>query len=286
MNKLLLPLLILLVSCGYSSQDDGGSEMITAQDKNSAERSVESAPMMKSELQSSSDNSIESQPNNRKMIIKNGSLEFEVKDVAAHKRKVDVILKKFKGYYSNETLNKNDYRYDFTLTARIPSDSFDSFTDELIKAGGTLTRQDVNSNDVTGEYRDLDLRLSNKMAYLERYRAILKQANKISDILEVEEKIRVIEEEVESVKGRMKYLNDQVGFSTLNINLFQLNETPMKPNDGFFSRLWQSIVGGWSGLTEFILIFVMLWPFVIIAALVFYVILKWRRRTKKTSKVA
>lgn len=273
------------MSCGSPSQDNSGTEMIALQDKTSDESSMASEPMMKQELQASSDNSIESQPNNRKMIIKNGSLEFEVKDVAAHKRKVDVILKKFKGYYSNETLNKNDYRYDFTLTARIPSDSFDDFTNELIKAGGTLTRQDVNSNDVTGEFRDLDLRMNNKMAYLERYRAILKQANKISDILEVEEKIRIIEEEVESVKGRMKYLNDQVGFSTLNINLFQINEAPMKPNDDFFSRLWQSIVGGWSGLTEFVLVVVMLWPFVIIAVFIFYIIFKWKRRTKKSNKV-
>ena len=216
-----------------------------------------------------------------KMLIKTGNIEIEVKDVMITKGLVDKIVSSNNAYYSDENLSKSDYRFDYSLTIRIPSQTFESFLSNLSNIKGTITRQSVSAQDVTSEYLDLEVRMANKTAYLERYREILKKAQKVSEILEVEEKIRVIEEEMESVKGRMKYLNSQVSYSTLLVNLYQINDIKMKPDDSFFTRLWSSIVNGWKGLTEFVLIFVMLWPFLIIGIIVFYIIYRWVRKPVK-----
>jgi hypothetical protein len=216
-----------------------------------------------------------------KMLIKTGNIDIEVKDVMIAKGIVDKMVTSNNAYYSDENLNKSDYRFDYFLTIRIPSQSFDSFLSNLGSINGTITRQSVSAQDVTSEYLDLEVRMANKTAYLERYREILKKAQKVSEILEVEEKIRVIEEEMESVKGRLKYLNSQVSFSTLMINLYQINDLKMKPEDSFFTRLWSSIGKGWKAMTEFVLIFVMLWPFLIIGIIVFYIIYRWVRKPAK-----
>ncbi|NJK85980.1 MAG: DUF4349 domain-containing protein [Bacteroidales bacterium] len=49
-----------------------------------------------------------------------------------------------------------------------------------------------------------------------------KKQKSISEILEIEEKIRGIEEEIESSQGRLNYLNSQVDFSTLDLNISRI----------------------------------------------------------------
>lgn len=82
---------------------------------------------------------------------------------------------------------------------------------------------------MTDQFIDLETRLANKREYLERYRELVKKAVSVKEILEIEEKIRLLEEEIESVTGRLKYLGDQVDFSTLNLtspNTRDLNTVP------------------------------------------------------------
>lgn len=45
----------------------------------------------------------------------------------------------------------------------------------------------------------------------------LVKANSIKEILEIEEKICALEEDIESATGRLKYLSDQVDYSTLDL---------------------------------------------------------------------
>lgn len=277
----MLLIIILLSSCGHSNNESLDIMPMSAEFAGN-EMEGKKALMKVGDVAVSDLSQAEVNTPIRKMLIKNGSIEIEVKDINNHKILVDKLLTQYKAYYIGETLNKSDFRYDFNLIIKVPADNFETFTKALSALnGGTVTRQDISASDVSEEFRDLDLRLNNKMAYLERYREILKSARTIPEILEVEEKIRVIEEEVESVKGRMKYINGQVSFSTLNLNLYQLNNSPMKPNDGFISRLWDSIVKGWDAITEFVLILFVLWPFIIIGTIIFIILYKVVRKPKK-----
>jgi len=248
-----------------------------------------SAPIMKMSLAnfgSESQIDITNQPNNytafsKKVIIRTGDISFEAKDLYKTKQDVDRLLAKYNGYYSSENFSKNDYRDDYNLSVRIPSEKFDLFLKDISSLDGIITSQNISSNDVSSEYLDYEIRLANKSAYLDKYREILKQAKSINEVLEVQDKIRVIEEEIESVKGRLKYLSDQVTLSTININLFKTYDSPIKPNESYLSRMWNSITKGWKGLSEFILIITMLWPFLIITTILFYVVFK---NTKKFSR--
>ena len=112
------------------------------------------------------------------------------------------------------------------------------------------------------EYADLEARIAAKKAVEARYLDILQKAGKISDILEIEEKLRVIREETEAAQGRVKYLNSQVAYSTINLSYYQVLDTKYEApsGPGFFTRIWKGIVQGWEGLLDVVISIVYLWP--------------------------
>jgi flagellar biosynthesis chaperone FliJ len=129
----------------------------------------------------------------------------------------------------------------------------------------------------------LETRLENKRNYLKRYNDLLKQATTIKEILEIEEKIRVLEEEIESTTGRLKYLSDLVDYSTLDLTITKPKDFKYNPGnrDKFSERLKQSLSKGWFGFVDFLLFVIKIWPFWIILILIFYLWRKYRKAKKK-----
>jgi hypothetical protein len=196
---------------------------------------------------------------------------------------IDSLVKKFHGYYAEETFIKQDYSHDFSLKIRIPSEKFELFIAQAESVAGELTFKNISSRDVTEEFIDLETRLKNKKNYLNRYGDLLKQAKSVKDILEIEEKTRIIEEEIESTEGRLKYLNNQVDFSTLELRITKKNDYNFTTqNEGnFFDRLKISLVKGWFGLVTFTLFVIRIWPFWIIVSFIYYLIRKFLQRRKR-----
>jgi hypothetical protein len=217
-------------------------------------------------------------------IIRDGNMEIRVNNVDHGKATVDTLLKKYKAYYSNESRNNTDYAKGYSLTIRVPADNFDALIEAIEKGGGEVVYKNITSRDVTEEFIDLETRLSNKKAYLERYGQLLKQAKSVKDILEIEEKTRVIEEEIESTQGRLKYLNSQVDYSTLILQISKKNDYNVYSHNNqgsFFDRLWMSLVKGWFGLVSFVFFVIRIWPFWLIAGTLYYFIRKFWKRKKR-----
>jgi hypothetical protein len=248
------------------------------------------APVEATDAYKSQDETVAEQPDmlsvasyDRK-IIRDANVVLIVKDIVKSKTAVDSLLKKYKAYYSNETYNNTDYEHNCYLGIRVPAENLDALIAEIEKEIGEVYNKNISARDVTEEYIDLDTRLKNKRNYLNRYTELLKQAKTIKDILEIQTKIRELEEEIESTTGRLKYLTNQVNFSTLNLQLTKRTEIYLDPDKGKFGkRLKNSLVKGWYGLVSFILFVIRIWPFWIIAGGVVYVTRRFliRRRNRK-----
>jgi hypothetical protein len=232
------------------------------------------------DIKSNSDSST-----HNKMIIKNGEMELEVKDIITTKGIVDNLIKKFNAYYQSEVLTKSDYRFNYSLKIRIPANKFDDFLKEISNINGKITIQSIFSEDVTAEYVDSEIRLGNKMAYLSKYQDLLKQAKSIKEILEVEEQIRGIEEEIEAVKGRMKYLKNQTDLSTLELDLYQINDSGIIESESYITRIWNNLVKGWSVLSEFALILILILPTALIILSIVFILIKLFRKRKKNIQI-
>ncbi|HNQ38866.1 MAG TPA: DUF4349 domain-containing protein [Prolixibacteraceae bacterium] len=219
----------------------------------------------------------------RKKIIRDGRMGIKTNDLEAAKTRVDTLVLGNGGYYSNESFHNSDYESAWTLNIRIPAAAFDRFISELESGEGEILFKEIGARDVTDQFIDLETRLANKREYLERYRELVKKATSVKEVLEIEEKIRLLEEEIESVTGRLKYLGDQVDFSTLNLTLTRhkgFKYSPDRPGD-FGERLKHSLSKGWHAFVDFLLFLIRLWPFWILAIPAVYF---WRKYLRTHGK--
>ncbi|MFT4536426.1 MAG: hypothetical protein ACJA1A_003318, partial [Saprospiraceae bacterium] len=203
-------------------------------------------------------------------IIKDGSVTIEVDSLELAKRSIDSIVSATNAYFENEVYNGGINQHRYTLKIRIPSSEFETFLLSLERGGGKMINKSVNARNVTGEYIDLEIRLKNNQAYLTQYRRLLKRAKSIKEILEIEEKARGIESEIDAQLGRIKYINDQVMYSTLTLKVYQKDNYKnefIEPT--FLSRVWVSTKYGFSTMQEIVLGVIALWPLMILLGFAF-----------------
>ena len=218
----------------------------------------------------------------KKKIIKDGRLGMDVRNLSASKTNIDTIVRKLGGYYDNESLSNNDYATAYDLKIRIPSDKFEILIEKIESGEGEVSYKEIDARDVTEEFIDLETRLGNKQKYLTRYQELLRNAKNIKEILDIEEKIRVLEEEIESTTGRLKYLNDQVNYSTLELNISQKKAFKYTPpfRQNFFEKLKQSLSRGWYGFVDLFFFLLSNWAVLILLAVLIWLWIKYRKRRK------
>ncbi len=218
----------------------------------------------------------------KKKIIKDGSIEIEVQELNKTKAQVDSSVAKLGGYYASEKLNNTNWETSYNLKIRVPSSNFERLILSLESGDGEIKYKEIDARDVTDQFIDIETRLKNKRNYLQKYNDLLKQAKSVKDVLEIEEKIRVIEEEIESSTGQLKYLSDLVDYSTLNLTITKTKDykyTPKK-RGAFIERVKTALLKGWIGFVDFMVFVVKVWPFWIILFFVIHFWKKYRRRKK------
>ncbi|MDD2559463.1 MAG: DUF4349 domain-containing protein [Bacteroidales bacterium] len=226
----------------------------------------------------------ESEATDKKKIIRDGDMSIKVKSAQETKTKVDSLLIPFNAYYASENFNNNDREATFYLRLRIPATAFDRFMACLEKGGyGEVLNKDIRARDVTDQFIDLETRLKNKRNYLTRYNSLLKDAKTVKDILQIQEEIRGLEEEIESTTGRLKYLSDQVDYSTLQLYLTEIKDFQYQPEerDRFSEKLKQALTKGWYGVVDLVIFLFKIWPLWLLlgVALIFL-----KRRSRPTKK--
>ena len=257
----------LVASCAPKSAEQIDAMMLSKIDKK------EASPVLKNTAESDVI---------KKKIIKDGRLGMDVKNLSASKTNIDTIVRNLGGYYDNESLSNNDYATAYDLKIRIPSDKFEILIEKIESGEGEVSYKEIDARDVTEEFIDLETRLGNKQKYLTRYQELLRNAKNIKEILDIEEKIRVLEEEIESTTGRLKYLNDQVNYSTLELNISQKKAFKYTPpfRQNFFEKLKQSLSRGWYGFVDLFFFLLSNWAVLILLAVLIWLWIKYRKRRK------
>ncbi|MDR1729480.1 MAG: DUF4349 domain-containing protein [Prevotellaceae bacterium] len=214
-----------------------------------------------------------------KKIIRSGSITVQSENVQKSRKELDSILNRTKSYIQDEKFYNYDYREGMEITVRVPNRNFDSLISLISDNGiGIIRSKNISSSDVTEDYYDTEIRLKNKELYLGKYRDFLAQAKTVKDMLEVQEKIRNMEEEIESAKGKLRFIDDRVNFSTLNIEIYKEKPAISGTSEiGFFNRLWASIVSGWNLITDIFFVLLSVWSILLIGGIIFWVIFKIKR---------
>jgi uncharacterized protein DUF4349 len=221
----LLGMLILVICIGacsenaankmaYESDSFGGSpiqsleaDMASPQMKRAA-KAAPSRPGTGSAVQKQNI----SLPVDRK-IIRTGHINYHVDTLENIETAVEASVKTHGGYIASSQFDNNYGQ----MTIKVPADQFDSFVKTALGFGKVI-QKNVNSQDVTEEYMDVELRLKNKRALQDRIRSYLAKTYKIDDLIRIERELARITIEIDQMSGRLKYLDRQVSYSTLTLN--------------------------------------------------------------------
>ncbi|MDR6457293.1 hypothetical protein J2786_000386 [Chryseobacterium vietnamense] len=216
-----------------------------------------------------------------KKIIKNGEMKIQVGDIKKTQNQVDEIIKKNNAYIQKEEFQNTDMDDNLTLIIRVPHKNFDALINSFSEGVGTVLSKNISSNDVTEEYTDVAIKLANKKIYLEKYRDMLKSAATTKDMLEIQENIRELEDEIDVAEGRLRFIDDRVNYSTLNLNLYKEKvRSSATSKIGFGSRFADSVTEGWNSFISFLLGIISLWPFFLIIPVIVFIWRKWKSKNK------
>ncbi|QTE21588.1 DUF4349 domain-containing protein [Polaribacter cellanae] len=206
-------------------------------------------------------------------IIKSASSRYKVENVEQATAKIKSLATKFNGYISDLQFRNNTYAIENNFTIKIPQEHFDVVMDSIKNTVAFVEFENITTKDVTEEYIDLETRLKTKKEIKERYETILrKSAKTVKDILLTEEKLRIIQEEIEATFGRLKYLKSSISYSTIKINLYETVEYKkgfQNHKNGFWAKVKKGFSGGWDILSTLIIGFVTIWPILLIGIGVF-----------------
>lgn len=295
MRKLLLPLFfLLLIHCKKQEPIQVKADLMEVLEEKPSDKYLPPPPSSpKEEIPNSSAATVASTSNKTengavkngdtisKKIIKNGDMRLQVGDIKKAQLQTSEILKKNQAYIQKEEFRNTDTDENLNLVIRVPHKNFDALINSFSDGIGSVLSKNISSNDVTEEYTDVSIKLANKKIYLEKYRDMLKSAATTKDILEIQENIRELEDEIDVSEGRLRFIDDRVNYSTLNLSLYKEKvRSSATSKIGFGSRFGDSITEGWNSFVSFILGIISFWPFFLLIPLIVFLWRKWRSRRK------
>ena len=213
-----------------------------------------------------------------KRIIKDATLQLQVKDPKAMNASVKEAIKLSGAYIASETetlLSAGQIKDE--LTIRVPREKFDELVDRICGYGDSILQKNISSTDVTEEFVDTKARISAKEKVKDRYFDFLKQTHTVDEVLKVQEVIGDLQEDIEAATGRVNYIQHQSALSTIHLTYYQLYIPPVIPEQevpGFFKQLVTGAAEGWQVLQTLLLIMVKIWPLWLTGIIIWLVIRK------------
>lgn len=289
-------LLTLLAGCGSSgstaSYDSGMVEYAMSDE-------VAMAPAEGAALKNgTADTGSAALPESRKWIV-TVDLTAETDDLDALRAALDAKIAAFNGYVENQNIyNGSTYqsgrRYrSASLTIRIPAGQVDAFLQDM---GGiaNIVRQNKSIEDVTLNYVATESRLNALQTEEARLLELLSQAETMSDLLEIEQRLAEVRYELENYASQKRLYDNQIDYATVYLSIEEVQEyTPVEE-----PTLWERISKGFKDNLEGVgddLLDVLVWlivsiPYLVVLAVVVVIVvlivkrIRRRRAAKKAAK--
>jgi hypothetical protein len=233
-----------------------------------------------------------------RQIIREGGMTLEVTDVRAAFERVQTLAGAKGALITDANLEAASGSTDkeqgysrATLVLRIPQSRFDGLRRDLRNLAGGLKgrvlHDSINSQDVTEEYVDLSSRLRHEQAQEAQLLEIMRQARKISDILAVRNELSSVQQEIERIQGRLRYLANRVDLSTLTVEIVQKGKGPITPTlASTWRQMGKNLSTTWSKTLQntvaligwLVMAIIYLLPFALLAGTVWLAVRFGRRR--------
>ena len=228
-----------------------------------------------------------------RLIIRTADLNLVVADTEATIGAIVEMVEANGGWVVNSSL----YQYgenakSGNITVRVPVEGFNSAMTAIKALAVEVTSETASGQDVTEEYVDLSARLGNLEATADRVRNFLDETSNVEEALAVNQELSRLESDIEVIKGRMQYLSQSAGFSTISVNLTpDIAAQPLDPKTwqpGVVVReSFETLVNALQGLANFLIsTVIVLGPLALIFGLPLWLIVRYVLRRRRQGQTA
>ena len=201
-----------------------------------------------------------------RLIIKNADLAIVVPDPSADMARIGRMAEEMNGYVVSSKLTQSYYGPnsievpDVSIVIRVPVERLDEALAKIKETAIKVNYENTSSADVTSEYVDLQSRLSAKEAAEKKLLEILEDAKDTEDVLAVYTQLQMIQTEIESLKGQIKYYEQSAALSSVSIRLIAEEGTqpitiePWRPG-GAVNQAVENLVAFLQNFVDFLINF-------------------------------
>jgi len=189
----------------------------------------------------------------------------------------------------------NFYGWNFfrnaNFTLRVPVENLNAMTANL-SALGNVVHQSSHAENITMQFHDTQSRLNSLRIQEERLLEMMSRADEVVDLIAIEERLGDIRMQVESFQTMLNLWQNQVSYSTLHLNIWEV-ESFTEVVEAQHLTYWEQIGTGFMRTLRNIGSFFMnlfMWlavnipVLIILAVITFAVVILIRRYDKKTRK--
>ena len=224
-------------------------------------------------------------------LVYNSNISLETKKFDEDVARVKELVSANGGYLeSNSTYGSVEYGgRSANMLARIPADKYQDFMSSVGDVG-SLTSKSENVEDITSSYVDVQARLKSLNTKLERLQELEAEADNVTDLLEIEDRINDVQYQIESYTAQKKTYDDKIDYSTVSVDISEVVTYSEVKADSAWNRFAEAFAGSFTGFIEFlqnlVIGLIYLLPYIVIVAIVVVVIIRIhkKRKIKKEKK--
>jgi hypothetical protein len=141
-----------------------------------------------------------------------------------------------------------------SIVLQVPERNFTMLVDQ-VRHAGMATSVVTSANDVTGQYVDLQARISALQVSRTQYLKIMTRTGTISGILQVQNQLNQIQSQIEQLQAQLGLLNSETTYATLTVTLTQTGHqvfTPSHSRSGV-DKAWHDSLHGFAVGVEWLI---------------------------------
>lgn len=240
----------------------------------------------------------------KRMIQKSASINIQVMDPIDASDKLTAYTENLGGFVVSCSTSQERYSADVYLpkaymTIRVPAEYLNETLDFIENLTGDSSKYVSNKNvfgqDITAEYVDTNSRLTSLETTRDKLYEIMGTAQDAEEALAVYMEISSVESDIEVLKGQVKYMEQSVALSSIDVQISSIRPAPIQTVSGWnigdvIKDAFETLLDGAKSVIEFVIYFIIVViPILILIALPIVLIVFVIRmviRSKKNRKGA
>lgn len=235
-----------------------------------------------------------------RLVIQNADLSIVVNDPEAKMNAIGKMAEDMGGFVVTknvyQTTTSNNIKVpEGNITVRVPAGKLDTALEQIKADAVEVQNESRSGQDVTSDYVDLQSRLKTHEQAADQLSQILAQKTESADVLDVFNQLVYHREQIEIIKGKIKYYEESAALSAISVNVTA--EETLQPLEiagwrpvGVARDALQALINFFQGFVNFLIwLIILIVPAGLLLLVLLWVLWKvfrfaWRRLFPRKAK--